>query len=128
MTVRGDFQSAAANVSAITDILGTDPVRLRWNQVPQGETVPYSRFFQVTRDRQRGHDGPAGLSLARLQVEHFAETPDDAETLADAFTANLDALDNGTVTLLLADESDAFQIDATLFQIRQDWDVQWVEN
>lgn len=128
MTVRGDFQSAAANVTAITDILGTSPVRLRWNQVPQGEEPPYSRFFQVTRDRQRGHDGGAGLSLVRLQVEHYAKTPAETMDLADAFTANLDALDNGTVTLLLADESDAFQIDATLFQIRQDWDVQWVEN
>lgn len=127
MSVRAALFNRVASVAAITTILGTDPVRFRWSNVPQGEQTPYSRYFQVSRTRTRGHDGPAGLSLVTVQVEHYAPNPDDVEALADAFTANLDSTNNGTLTLLMENETDAFQVHQSLWQINQDWQAQWRE-
>ena len=128
MSVRTAVFDRVTAESDITDVLGTSPTRFRWRNVPQGETPPYTRYFQVARDRKRGHDGPAGLSLADLQIEHYGADPDAVDALAETFIASLDGTNNGTVTMLLTNELDAFQIDTSLWQITQTWLAQWKES
>jgi hypothetical protein len=94
--------------------------------MPQG-VVASSLVYNVISEITDHHtQGASGLVMARMQLDAYATTPDDADTLARAVKERIDGYAGlmGSVTVqgVFADTARTdYQADAKLFRISRDY-------
>lgn len=80
--------------SNITAIIGT---RLYPIQLPQKPTLPALTYFRVSGEEQASNSGSQDYGWARFQIDAWAETFNEAETLANLVKERLHGF-SGTVS------------------------------
>lgn len=63
--------------------------RLYPERLPETPALPAATYLQVSSMPTYAHDGPTGWGRARVQLDAYAETPLEAEEVADALSAAL---------------------------------------
>lgn len=92
MSFERDLCAFLLTVSALTDVLGSSPMRVRPGIAKQGETTPYVTFQSISKNdlgrvhlRTDGGKGPSGVAKYRVQFDFFSESHDAVVALAALF-------------------------------------------
>jgi len=90
-----------AGESSITDIIGSDPVRLYPMIIPQDAALPAIVYQQVSGHRDHTMDGPSGYTDSRYQIICWGATYSAAKGLFEAVRKFFDGYHgtSGTVTI-----------------------------
>jgi hypothetical protein len=112
---------ADVGVSAIT-------TRVYPNYIPQAPTWPLVVYQKVSGERDHDITGPTGKAHPRFQLECWAETYDEAKSLANAVREALDGntFTEGAVTIgsvVIQTEFDAYEPDVKCHRIVMDFNV-----
>lgn len=84
MSIRTDFRTYLLTKSTVTDLVGTgDNARVYPGFAPQGVSLPHVVLNTISDVSDHDMDGANGWTEARVQVDCYARTVDDAEALAE---------------------------------------------
>lgn len=90
-----DIFTIAAGSSAVTTLIGTNPVRFwPFAQAPQGETRPYAVHQLVYGTPDNKLSGVPDTDLYGIQVDCYATTATDARNVAVAISEAIEASTN----------------------------------
>lgn len=73
-----------ADASAVTSIVGDDPMRVYWNKRDQGDPLPAVVLGQISRIRDDGLEEDGDILTSRTQASCLAATHAEAWALAKA--------------------------------------------
>jgi len=76
--------------------------RIYLGQAPEGATLPYVVFYNVSESLGHTHDGLSGLRDRRVDVLCVAATHSTASTMADAVVAALDCKTGTNIARMFA--------------------------
>ena len=126
-----------ARLSTETDITDLTSLRIRPGMLRQGDARPAITYYKISNVHENYIGGGVGLSHARVQVDCWADTHKEAETLADAARLRLTAFSgtSGGVVVdssLLIEDSDGdeaplFATDVTVARVSMDFSIWYRE-
>lgn len=87
MSERADLRAAVLAQSSVAALIGA---RLYPQTLPQGATLPAMTMTLISRVGEQGHSN-GGLALRRWQFDCWGESQADADAVADALVAAMDA-------------------------------------
>ena len=99
--------------------------------LPQGQVNPSLVYNRVSGLGSHHMQGPSGLSRPRYQIDAYAQTPDEANALADLVKFHLDGFQGlmGSVNVqgvFFDTEREDYQADVNLFRVSRDYII-WLE-
>lgn len=113
-------------LSTETDITDLCSDRIYPNKAPDGAVLPYVVFHQIDGIPNKNKERQIKILTYRVQVDVYAETFDEAMTLADKINDTL-SFKSGTFAGIEIDiitfdnENDAFEADTLVERVSQDF-------
>lgn len=84
MSLRQAIFSRLSGLTAITDLVGTAPVRVYSVVAPQATALPYITYNQISSEHESHMGGAVGLARTTIQFDVWDDSEFDTDTLADA--------------------------------------------
>ncbi len=129
MTVETDARVRLLADSSVSALVGT---RIYALVLPQKPTLPAATYQRISGPRLQNLSGDAGRGVARVQIDSWASTYLEAQSLAAAIRLSLNGfigvLSDGSspastrgVVIRLDNERDDFEPDSDLYRVSQDY-------
>lgn len=110
-----------AHIAADATITGLIQSRFTPGLIPEGSPKPCSTFQRISGEPRNSLDGfTSGLTLIRLQINHWAGNFDAAREVADAFAVRM-RTPAATIKSYLSFDQDDYEPDTKLFRIIQEY-------
>lgn len=107
------------NVTAVTNIFGTNPLKIyRWGEAPQKTVYPYAVYIGTGAAPQNTQDKPPQVDSVSVQIDVFAEKASDVEAGAVAIRDALEVNNH-----MISFSSPLRDNETKAFRIRMDFDI-----
>jgi hypothetical protein len=121
------FLLADASIAAV---VGT---RVFVGRMPQGERNPSIVYNRISDTGYHVYEGPLGFARPRMQIDAWAETPDEAAALSNLVKSRLDGFSGlmGDVTVqgaLFDSLREMYDPEAELYRVSTDYLILHVED
>ena len=83
MSIRNDFRTYLLTKTAITTLVGADDPRIYPGFVPQGVALPHVVLNTISDVPDHDCDGANTWAVARIQVDAYGRTPDEADAVIE---------------------------------------------
>ena len=129
MSLAGDLRTF---ILADATVTGLVVARMSPMRLPQNPTFPALVYTQISGPRDRNLSGPSGRVVARFQIDCWAKTYLQAQSLADAVRARLDGY-QGTMgatvvgSVALENETDDLEEEPEEYRKIQDYMIAFCE-
>ena len=132
MSAEAALVTHAAATAGLTALIGTAPMRLYPNTLPQGCTLPAVQYQRLPGQRVRAMVADTGIVRARFWLHAYATTHDGARAVADQLIVAFNRA-SGTWSSVVVQETrtddgqDAYEPDLGQHRVVLDLEMDYVE-
>lgn len=100
MSIESVINDRATAFSALTALIGTDPVRLYFQDFPQDVSLPAVKFYRISAPRVSCMGSDSGLVLSRFSFDVYAADATTSRSVIDQLRSCFQRWRNSTGTVV----------------------------